>query len=80
LISLSAQIAAKAALYVSLHDAKISKMELARSLKCDEKEVRRLLDTHHQSRLPRIEMALEALGQKLVLGYVTQSHVRAITI
>ena len=71
-VALSAQIAAKAALYLSLQKAKISKMELARRLQCDEKEVRRLLDPHHQSKLPRIELALAAMGQKLIVGYAFQ--------
>ena len=67
-VPLPAQTAAKAALYVALRNAKISKMELARRLHCDEKEVRRLLDPRHPSKLPRIESALAALGRKLVIG------------
>jgi antitoxin HicB len=73
-VVLSAQIAAKAALYLSLQKTKITKMELARRLKCDEKEVRRLLDPHHQSKLPRIESALAAMGQKLIVGYASQQN------
>jgi antitoxin HicB len=68
-VPLPAQTAAKAALYVALREAKISKMELARRLHCDEKEVRRLLDPRHPSKLPRIEFALAAVGQKLVVGF-----------
>jgi len=67
-VLLPAQMAAKAALYVAIGEAKISKTELARRLHCDEKEVRRLLDPRHPSKLPRIESALEAVGQKLVVG------------
>jgi len=71
LVALPAQTAAKAALYVALRNAKISKMELSRRLQCDEKEVRRLLDPRHPSKLPRIEAALAAVGQKLVIGLQT---------
>ena len=67
-VPLPAQTAAKAALYVALQSAKISKMELARRLHCDEKEVRRLLDPRHPSKLARIESALAAVGQKLVVS------------
>ena len=67
-VLLPAQMAAKAALYVAIGEAKISKTELARRLHCDEKEVRRLLDPRHPSKLPRIESALAAVGQKLVVG------------
>ena len=47
---------------------KSSKVELAKRLQCDEKEVRRLLDPRHPSKLPRIEAALEAVGRQLVVG------------
>ena len=67
-VPLPAQMAAKAALYIAIREANISKVELARRLHCDEKEVRRLLDPRHPSKLPRIEAALAAVGQKLVIG------------
>jgi antitoxin HicB len=68
-VPLPAQMAAKAALYTAMGQAGISKMELARRLRCDEKEVRRLLDPRHPSKLPRIEAALAAVGRKLVIGF-----------
>ncbi len=34
----------------------------------DEKEVRRLLDPRHASKMSRLEFALAALGQQLVVG------------
>ena len=67
-VPLPAQTAAKAALYISLQEAKVTKAELAKRLRCDEKEVRRLLDPRHPSKLPRIETALAAVGQRLVVG------------
>jgi len=67
-VLLPAQMAAKAALFVAIREAKISNMELARRLRCDEKEVRRLLDPRHTSKLQRIESALAVVGQKLVIG------------
>lgn len=59
---------AKAALYLAMNEAGISKMELARRLQVDEKEVRRLLDPHHPPKLPRMEEALHLLGKRLVLS------------
>jgi len=67
-IPVPAQVAVKAALYMAVKDAGIKNTELARRLGADEKEVRRLLDPHHRSKLPRLEAALEALGRKLVIG------------
>ena len=68
-ISLPALMAAKAAIYLALKEAKISKSELAKRLKCDEKEIRRLLDPRHKSKIERIEAALEVLGKSLFVGY-----------
>lgn len=63
-----AETMAKAALYVAMREAGISKSQLARRLGVDEKEVRRLLDPHYGSKLPRIAQAINLLGQRLVIG------------
>lgn len=68
-ISVPALMAAKAAIHLAMKEAKISKIELAKRLKCDEKEIRRLLDPRHKSKIERIEAALEALGKHLIVGY-----------
>jgi antitoxin HicB len=62
---------AKAALYVAMRRAGISKVQLAKRLGVDEKEVRRLLDPHYGSKLPRIARAISVLGQRLVIGVET---------
>jgi antitoxin HicB len=67
-VSPPAETMAKAALYVAMKDAGISKVQLAKRLGIDEKEVRRLLDPHYGSKLPRIAQAVEALGRRLVIG------------
>jgi len=67
-VPLAVQTAAKAALYIALQDAQITKAELAKRLQCDEKEVRRLLDPRHPSKLPRIEAALAAVGHRLIVS------------
>jgi antitoxin HicB len=64
----SSDLSAKAALYLAIREAAISKADLARMLRVDEKEVRRLLDPHHPSKLPRMEEALRVLGKRLVLS------------
>ncbi|OFZ68493.1 MAG: hypothetical protein A2Z01_06945 [Betaproteobacteria bacterium RBG_16_58_11] len=68
LVAPPAETMAKAALYVAMRQAGISKMQLAKQLGVDEKEVRRLLDPHYQSKLPRIAQAISLLGQRLVIG------------
>jgi antitoxin HicB len=63
-----APMAAKAALYLAMREAGITNVQLARKLGCDEREVRRMLDPTHPTKLPRIKEALEVLGKRLVLG------------
>jgi antitoxin HicB len=61
-------IAAKAALYLAMREAKISNVKLAKQLGCDEKDVRSLLDPRHRSRITALEAALAALGKKIVVA------------
>jgi antitoxin HicB len=68
LVAPPAEAVAKAALYVAMRQAGISKVQLAKRLGVDEKEVRRLLDPHYGSKLPRIAKAISLLGQRLVVG------------
>lgn len=68
LVAPGSDLSAKAALYLSMKEAAISKVNLARTLQVDEKEIRRLLDPHHPSKLPRMEEALRVLGKRLVLS------------
>jgi len=68
LVAPPAETRAKAALYVAMREAGITKVELAKRLGVDEKEVRRLLDPHYGSKLPRIAQAISLLGRHLVVG------------
>ena len=61
-------MAAKAALYLAMRGAGITNVNLARKLGCDEKEVRRMLDPRHPTKLPRIKEALDILGKRLVVS------------
>jgi antitoxin HicB len=72
-VPVPALTAAKAALYLALRETGISKSELAVRLGCDEKEVRRLLDPRHPSKIPRIEKALSALGKSLAVRLVDEA-------
>ena len=61
-------MAAKAALYLAMQEAGMSNVQLARKLGCDEREVRRMLDPRHPTKLPRIKEALEVFGKRLVVS------------
>ena len=67
-IAIPAQIAAKAALYQAMKETRTDKSDLARRLGRDIKEVQRLLNPKQPSEIQRLEEALAALGQELVVG------------
>ena len=58
LVTLGPLFAGKAALYMAMLATGTRKTELARRMKCDEKEIRRLLDPKHNSSITRIAEAL----------------------
>lgn len=67
-IAVAPDVAAKLAVLESFAAAGISKSELARRIGRDEKEVRRILDPKHPTKLPALAAALRALGKRLVVG------------
>jgi antitoxin HicB len=69
-VAVPIETAAKAALYEAMREARVNKAELARRLGVDEKEVRRMLDPGHVSKIPRIARALQALGKRLQISVV----------
>lgn len=62
-VAVPLHIALKAALYLALKETGIAKTQLGEMLGKDEKEIRRILDPHHGTKLPTIEQALRALGK-----------------
>ena len=69
-VILPIQTALKATLYLAMQEASITKVQLARLLEVDEKEVRRILDPRHATKLSTIERALSALGKRIELQLV----------
>jgi antitoxin HicB len=67
LVALSAQLAAKVAVYRAWREAGISKVALAKKLGIAEGEARRILDPRYGTKLDRIEAALAALGHRLII-------------
>jgi antitoxin HicB len=67
IVSASAQTSIKAALYVAMNESMVNKSELARRLNVDVREVRRMLNPHHGTKLPSMEQALAALGRNIEL-------------
>jgi len=61
------QVSAKLAIYQAMLDAGLTPTGLAERLGWDSRQVRRLLDLDHRSRLDQLEAALAAFGKRLVL-------------
>lgn len=68
MVALPASMAAKAALYLAIKEAGFSNLEIGRRLGLDEKEIRRMLDPRHPTKLVRVQRVLDALGKRLVVG------------
>ena len=67
-IAIAPDVAAKLAVLEAFKTAGITKSALARRIGKDEKEVRRILDPKHPTKLPALTAALRALGKRLVVG------------
>jgi antitoxin HicB len=68
LVSVPAPMAAKAALYLTIRDLGLSNSEVARKLGVDEKEIRRMLDPRHTTKLARMQELLALLGKRIVIS------------
>lgn len=67
-VTLPPLAAAKVALYQTMRQQGVRKAELARRLGCDFRQVDRLLDLRHRSRLDQVDAALAALGKRLEIA------------
>lgn len=67
-IAVAPDVAAKLAVLEAFNAAGITKSELARRVGKHEKEVRRILDPRHPTKLPALTATLRALGKRLVVG------------
>jgi antitoxin HicB len=67
-IAVAPDVAAKLAVLEAFGESGISKVELARRIGKDEKEVRRILDPKHPTKLPALTETLRALGKQLVIA------------
>jgi antitoxin HicB len=71
-IAVAPDVSAKLAVLEAFAAAGITKSELARRIGKDEKEVRRILDPKHPTKLPALIAALRALGKRLVVGVMAE--------
>ncbi|MBD8556889.1 type II toxin-antitoxin system HicB family antitoxin [Rhizobium sp. CFBP 8762] len=63
-----ADVAAKIAVIETFRESGMTRTELGRQLGKDEKEVRRMLDPNHQTKLQPLTQALAVMGMRLVVG------------
>jgi antitoxin HicB len=67
MIAVPLETATKAALLATVEASGMSRLAIAVAVGLDEKEIRRMLDPRHASKLPRIARVLRALGKELHL-------------
>ena len=67
LVAVPLETATKAALFAAVSESGLSRVALAKAVGLDEKEIRRMLDPRHSSKLPRVARVLRALGKELQL-------------
>jgi antitoxin HicB len=67
-VAVAPEVAAKIAVLEAFEQSGISKSELGRRIGKDEKEVRRILDPRHNTKLATLTEVLRELGQQLVIG------------
>jgi len=68
LVTLPALTEAKVRLYREMRASGVRKAELARRLKCHMRQVDRLLNLYHASRLDQIESAFAALNKRIEIA------------
>jgi len=67
-ITVGPEVAAKLAVLLAFDEAGISQREFGRRLGKDEREVRRILDPMHPTKIGALDAALRVLGRRLVVG------------
>ena len=67
LVTTPLQTSFKASIWLAMQEKNLNQTQLANTLNVNEKEVRRILDPSHNTRLETLERALLALGKKPVL-------------
>ena len=68
LVPVPMQTALKAAVTLAMSESKMNQVQLANALKVDEKEVRRILNPRHGTKIATLERTLNILGKKAVLS------------
>lgn len=68
-VAVEPEVAAKIAVLEGFRESGLSKTELARRLGKDEKEIRRILDPDHPTKLGPLKAALAAVGRRMVIGF-----------
>jgi antitoxin HicB len=66
-VALPPLVASKLVIYQIMRDQGVTQAELSARLHCDARQVRRLLDLDHHSRLDLIDAALRALHKRLII-------------
>ena len=67
LVTTPLQTSFKASIWLAMQEKNLNQTQLAQTLRVDEKEVRRILDPSHNTKLETLERSLLALGKRPIL-------------
>jgi len=67
--------AAKLALALAFRESNLTRVQLAEAVKADHKEIRRMLDPAHRTKIERLDAVMRALGQRLVVSTIPDETV-----
>lgn len=67
-VGVEPDVAAKLAVLLAFAESGITQRELGRRLAKDDREIRRILDPMHPTKIGTLDAALRALGHRLVVG------------
>ena len=77
LVAVPVETATKAALLTTVAASGMSRVAIAKAVGLDEKEIRRMLDPRHASKIPRVAKVLRALGKEMQLTVVEATRLQA---
>lgn len=69
-IAVSAQVVAKLSFIEAFRTSNLTRVALAERMHVSESEVRRLLDPYYGSKLPSLELGMQALGKRYAISVV----------
>ena len=76
LVPVDPATAAKLAFAAAFRDSELTRVQFAKMIKLDDKEIRRMLDPGHRTKIERLGEGMRALGRRLVVAEMQDETAR----